>query len=485
MSTSVRTRFAPSPTGSLHVGNARLAVLNWLFARHHDGSFVLRIEDTDVERNAPGSEAAILRDLAWLGLAWDEGPTLSGGERGDHGPYRQSQRTSFYVEAAQRLERDGRTYRCWCSDEEIAARRTTLEEGAIEAPDPCRTLTRAQVAEREASGVPPALRFRTDVTAPVIVHDVVRGAVEFAPETIPDFVVLRSDARPTYNFGVVVDDIAMDITHVIRGVGHLSNTPRQVLLFDALDARLPVFAHIPTVLDPERRKLSKRTGAQALADYRAQGFHPDALVNYLSLLSWSSPTGEEVLTREQLVAEVSLDRIGASDVVFDPVKLRWLSGKHIEHMSADALAAAVEPFLAEPPPVARDLLPEALTAVRTHLETFADAPAQLATLLPPDAAAAEDEAARAVLAAGAPVLAAGRDVLATAEWETDALAEGVREIGRRAGAKGRALYEPLRVALTGSPHGPPLTAVLRVQGREQVLARLAAAVDVSELGIPE
>ncbi|MGH7505298.1 MAG: glutamate--tRNA ligase, partial [Longimicrobiales bacterium] len=322
----------------------------------------------------------------------------------------------------------------------------------------------------ESAGRKPALRFRVDIDAPVQVHDVVRGTVDFPPDTMHDFVLLRSDGRPTYNFGVVVDDIAMAITHVIRGAGHLSNTPRQVLLFDAFDAPVPVFAHVPTVLDPERRKLSKRTGAQALADYRAQGYHPDALVNYLSLLSWSSPSGEEVLTPAQLSEQITLERIGAADVIFDPVKLRWLSGKHIAAMPASELARAARPFLPDALPIAEELLPEALAGVRTHLETFCDAAPQLQTLLPPASTAAAS-------ADGMPVLRAARDVLATVDWDADALTQAVREAGKRAGAKGRALYEPLRVALTGVEHGPALTAVLRVQGRERVLAALDTALD--------
>ncbi len=477
MSRVVRTRFAPSPTGSLHVGNARLAVLNWLVARHHGGDFLLRIEDTDVERNVAGSEEAIFRDLRWLGLDWDEGPGVDGTPApGAYGPYRQSERAHVYRAAAERLRAEGWTYPCYCTDEEVAARRAALEEGAREAPDPCATLTAAQRAAHERAGRTAALRFRAHVEEPVRVHDVVRGSVEFAPETLQDFVLLRSDGRPTYNFSVVVDDIAMAITHVIRGAGHLSNTPRQVLLFEALGAPLPVFAHVPTVLGPDRHKLSKRTGAQALAEYRAEGYHPDALVNYLSLLSWSSPSGEEVLSRAELIEQISLERIGAADVVFDPVKLRWLSGKHIARMSADDLTAAARPFLPEPLPIEDALLPEALDAVRTHLETFADAAPQLATLLPPERSAA-------LPADAAPVLRAARDVLADVEWSDDALKAAIRDAGRQAGVKGPALYEPLRLALTGAPHGPQLTATLRVQGRARVLARLDTALAAAS--VPE
>ena len=468
MNPPVRTRFAPSPTGSLHVGNARLAVLNWLIARHHGGAFVLRIEDTDVERNVPGSEDAILRDLRWLGLDWDEGPEYEGSPApGAYGPYRQSERLQIYQDAARRLTERGLTYPCYCTDDEVAARRAQLEEGAREARDPCATLTDAQRAAHEAAGRRPALRFRVALDEPVVVTDVVRGTVEFAPETLNDFVLLRSDGRPTYNFGVVVDDIAMRITHVIRGAGHLPNTPRQVLLYRAFDAPLPVFAHVPTVLGPDRHKLSKRTGAQALEEYREQGFHPDGLVNYLSLLSWSSPSGEEVLTRRELIEQVTLERIGASDVVFDPVKLRWLSGKHIARMSLEDLTAAVRPFLPEQLPFDESLLPEAIAAVRTHIETFADARAQIRTLLPPE------EHAPSPGPGELQVLSVARRLLGQApDWTADTLKEIIREVGRAANVKGPALYTPLRRALTGAEHGPALVAILRVQGRERALAQL-------------
>jgi glutamyl-tRNA synthetase len=466
----VRTRFAPSPTGSLHVGNARLAVLNWLIARHHGGSFILRVEDTDVERNVAGAEAAMLRDLRWLGLDWDEGPPLDGTPApGPHAPYRQSERLGLYHEAAKRLTDAGHTYACYCTDEEIAQRRTVLEEGAREAPDPCRVLSAAERAAHERAGRAPALRFRVEAAEPVEVNDVIRGTIRFAADALTDFVLVRSDGRPTYNFGVVVDDVAMEITHVIRGSGHLSNTPRQVLLFRALGAALPVFAHVPTVLDPERRKLSKRTGAQALADYRAQGYHPDAMVNYLSLLSWSSPSGAEVLTRTQLIEQISLERILASDVVFDPLKLRWLSGKHIELMSAHELATAARPHLPAQLPFDEALLPEAIAAVRTHVEILSDAAARIEPLLP---AAAPAE----LSADAAAVLRVARDVLREADWNPEALATALKDVATQAGVKGRELYEPLRMALTGAPHGPPLVAVLRVQGQPQVLRALDDAL---------
>lgn len=448
----IRTRFAPSPTGSLHVGNARIAVLNWLFARQRRGAFVLRIEDTDIDRNVTGAEAGIRQDLLWLGLDWDEGPG-----QGAYGPYRQSERGPSYRRYAQRLLDDGAAYRCFCpaaaAEEDVTSR----------ARCPCAELDLHTANQR--SDEPHALRFRVPDDRTIIVTDEIRGRVEFASAEIADFVLLRSDGRPTYNFAVVVDDIEMRISHVIRGVGHLSNTPRQVLLFDALGAPLPSFAHVPMILGPDRQKLSKRHGAASLAEYRAQGYHPDGILNYLSLLSWSSPSGEDVLTREQLIREVSLDRIGVADAMFDPAKLRWLSARHVEQMPLDALVAAVRPCVN----ISRfdlddDRLAAAVAATRTHLATFADINEQLENFFPPEDAPALGDGA--VVDAAAAVL---RDL---GDWSETDLKDAIAAIGKASGVRGRALYEPLRIALTGREHGPPLTAVMYVQGRDRVLARL-------------
>ena len=478
----VRTRFAPSPTGSLHVGNARIAVLNWLFARHHGGAFVLRIEDTDVERTVPGSEAEILEDLRWLGLDWDEGPGGEGPfEEGPHAPYRQSQRVSLYRERAERLLQAGLAFRCYCTAEEIEARRTAaIARGESAHYDgACRRLTAAEVARFEREGRRPAIRFHVPAEGRIVVRDAVKGDVAFDAAEIGDFIILRSDGLPTYNFAVVVDDIAMEITHVIRGVGHLSNTPRQVLLYRALGAEPPVFAHVPTVLGPDRQKLSKRHGAKPLAEYRREGYHPDGVVNYLSLLSWSSASGEEILSRERLVNEVSLDRIGTADVVFDPAKLRWLSAKHIERMPAAALVEAVLPFVdRERYPIDDEALPVVVEAVRTHLSSYSEINDHLDPFVPTldgEGVAARD-ALRADPGARAVLVAARRRLAELAEWETAPIEAEVRAAGQEAGARGRALFEPLRIALTGRPHGPPLAAVIRVIGRASTLRLLDEAI---------
>lgn len=456
----IRTRFAPSPTGSIHVGNARIAVLNWLFARHHGGCFILRIEDTDVERNVPGAEAGIRQDLLWLGLDWDEGPDHAG----TYGPYRQSERTPTYRRYAARLLESGAAYACYCEPGPTADDPTDH----VERRERCACATAAGDAEPTEDGAPFVVRFRVDPTATIAFDDRARGRVEVGGAEIADFVILRRDGRPTYNFAVVVDDIEMKISHVIRGVGHLSNTPRQVLLYGALRVVPPAFVHMPMVLGPDRQKLSKRHGATGIADYRAAGYHPGGIVNYLSLLSWSSPSGEEVLTREQLVAEISLDRIGVADVMFDPVKLRWLSGKHIERMPLPELVEAVRPCIdVDRFELDDDRIAAAIVAVRTHLSTFADINEQLEAFFP-------DQPPAAV---GGAVVPAARSVLSTvATWDADTLRDAIQAVARETGVKGRDLYEPLRRALTGREHGPPLPAVLFVQGRDRALQRLDAAV---------
>lgn len=469
----VRTRFAPSPTGALHVGNARIAVLNWLFTRQAGGRFILRIEDTDRERNVADAERGICDDLAWLGLHWDEGPACGDHPpRGEHGPYRQSERLDGYRAAAAALRGGGQAYACFCTDQELeAARRAALERGAQPHYDGrCRQLPSAEVSARLDAGTPHALRFRVPADREVVIREPTRGEVRVHASELSDFIILRSDGLPTYNFAVVVDDIAMQVTHVIRGSGHLSNTPRQVLLYEALRQPAPAFVHIGTVLGPDRQKLSKRHGATSIAEYRAQGYHPDALVNYLALLSWSSPSGDEVLGREQLVEQLTLERVGVADVVFDAQKLRWLSGKHIERMPLADLAAAVEPFVDRARfPLPAESLQVALEAVRSHLGTFSDIDEQLATFFPDSAAPLPGRDALTVLRAAA-------DGLRGNEWSEAALKAALGQVSALSGARGRALYEPLRLALSGAPHGPPFVALLRVQGRERVLERLEAVL---------
>jgi nondiscriminating glutamyl-tRNA synthetase len=473
--TRVRTRFAPSPTGSLHLGNVRIAVFNWLFARHHGGDFVIRMEDTDVERNVAGAEEGILEDLRWLGLEWDEGPD----REGPYGPYRQSERGSLYREAAERLLGEGKAYPCFCPAEEPQG--TREEAGAarsLRCPGRCRDLSAAERTAREADGTVPVLRFAVPEGAIEIV-DEVRGAIQFPPNDFGDFVILRGDGRPTYNFAVVVDDIHMEISHVLRGVGHLSNTPKQVVLFDALGRPRPSFTHLPTVLGPDRKKLSKREGSAAVSELRAKGYHPAGVVNYLSLLGWSAGDDEEVLPVDELVRRISLERLGSSDTIYDPEKLRWMSGRHIASMELDDLVAAVEPWLdRERYPLRGASLATAVAAIRSHLTTFGEINTHLAPFFPRDGVALED-ARREVRSDpdSAAVVEAVHSALAACDpWEEEALGRVVRAVGKEIGAKGPALFHPVRKALSGESSGPELGKVLEALGREEVLTRLRSTI---------
>ena len=464
---TVRTRFAPSPTGRLHAGNARVAIFNWAFARHHQGTFILRVEDTDIERNVEGSLDTILEDLRWLGTPWDEGPEIGG----DHGPYRQSERKPEYDAAARRLVEAGLAYRCYCDPEGAA-------EPGVRYPRTCRTLTRDERVRREREGRRPVTRFRVP-PGEIVVRDEVYGTVSFPPDEFGDFVIVRADGRPTYNFAVVVDDIAMRITHVIRGVGHLSNTPKQAVLFDALGAPRPVFAHLPMVLGMDRRKLSKREGASSLALLREAGYPASAVVNYLSLLGWSARGGEEILTPAELVREVGLERIGTSNTVYDPDKLRWMSGRHIARMPLTELARAVEPFV-DPGrvPAGRYDLSRAVDVIRGRMTTFAEINDHLSLFLVSrgpeldriQAALRGDAGASTVLHAVADGLAALPD------WEAPAIGRAIRVAGREAGARGPALFHPVRKAVTGRESGPDLGQVLGVYGRDETLERISAAL---------
>jgi glutamyl-tRNA synthetase len=378
---SPRLRFAPSPTGYLHVGGARTALFNWLYARRTGGVFVLRIEDTDVERSSADMVAGILDGMRWLGLDWDEGPDVGGA----HGPYFQSQRLDRYREMAEQLVRDGHAYYCYCNADTTAgapspasvhASPDTHSEGSSDPGSPalsgvegpkahpdeeegdtprgeswmydrrCSRLTPDEVAAREAAKMPRAIRFRVP-PGETSFHDLVHGDIAFDNAHIEDFVALRSDGHPTYHLSVVADDIDMAITHVVRGDDHISNTPKQVLLYRAFGAALPAFAHVPLILGPDKRRLSKRHGATSVTEYSRQGFLPEGMMNFLALLGWSPGNDQELFGRDELIAAFSLEGISGSDAVFNLEKLEWFSAQHIARMPAGELARRIEPLLRE------------------------------------------------------------------------------------------------------------------------------------------
>lgn len=469
---SVRTRFAPSPTGELHLGNARTAVLNWAFARHHGGAFVLRFEDTDRARSAEDAEGRIREGLRWLDLDPDEGP----GAGGPYGPYRQSERGALYRDHAERLLDRGHAYHCYCTPEELEARREAAEGGRLRYDGRCRGLTAEEEARLRSEGRRPAVRFRVEA-GPVDFRDRIRGAVSIDAGEFGDPVILRSDGRPTYNFAVVVDDLLMEITHVIRGVGHLSNTPKQILLYQALEAEPPAFAHIPHVRGPGGTPLSKREGARGLSHYRSEGHHPDAVVNYLTLLSWSSETGDEILSRDRIVAEVDLDRVGRSDVELDPEKMRWLSGRHIAAEAPERLSARLRPFLEEAGPELGEADRVRIAeVVRDRIQLLREAVDDVRTVFPEPRP--EPEAAEALAAESAPgVLRAALSALEECGgWTREEVSGAIDRARSTVPAGGRDFYHPIRAALTGALEGPELSGVIYMLGPERVAARLEAAV---------
>src|SRR5262245_13373481 len=380
----MRVRFAPSPTGHLHVGNARTALFNWLLARKTGGAFVLRIEDTDVERSTLEAEASILEDLRWLGLTWDEGPDVDG----PHGPYRQSERKSLYQAHANRLLEDGQAYRCFCTPEQLDAERLA----AVAAGRPvlysgrCRDLAPADLAARLSSGGRFALRFRVPEGREVHFDDVVRGNVRFNTEVIGDPVILRSDGTPAYNFAVVVDDALMEISHVIRGEDHISNTPRQLLLYDALGFSPPAFAHLALVMGPDHSPLSKRHGATSVAEFRAKGYLPEALVNYLALIGWSPGNDDEILPIDELARRFSLEGVGHSAGVFDGDRLAWANRHYLKIAEPERIADLTLPFFdAAGIQVASDgeaheFLASAMAMATSSVDRLDQVPARLAFL---------------------------------------------------------------------------------------------------------
>jgi nondiscriminating glutamyl-tRNA synthetase len=473
---SLRVRFAPSPTGWLHVGGARTAYFNWLFARQHGGVFVVRVEDTDVQRSSAESESGVLDDLAWLGLDWDEGPDRGGAL----GPYRQSERMALYREWGERLVAQGAAYPCFCTDAELEVRR----QAALAAGRPpqydghCRSLSLAERAALRAEGRPESLRFAVPLKDWVL-DDLVRGEVRFPAGMVGDFVLLRSSGLPTYNFACVVDDAAMRISHVIRAEEHLPNTARQLMLYAACSLDPPRFAHVPLILNADRSKMSKRSGEAAVAvgDWRRAGFVPEALLSYLALLGFHPGDDREILSREELLQAFDLSRVGKSGSVFDPDKLRWVNAHYLHHAAPERLLAWAGPFL---PPAAAGQPPERLAAllhaVRGNLATLADLPGELVPFL--DGPLAFEPEARAALEAGRAreLCAALADALeGLAEWRGEAVKSAIQSVGRALALKGRDLFQAPRAALTGRTHGPELPLVAELLGRERCVARLRAA----------
>jgi len=484
MTSSVRVRFAPSPTGYPHVGNIRTALFAWLFARHHGGSFIVRIEDTDVARKVKGAVEAILDSLRWLGLDWDEGPEVGG----NYGPYFQSQRLELYRYAAQQLISQGGAYYCYCSPQRLEEMRA--EQVRRKQPPGydrhCRDLSEEVWAQKAAEGITPVIRFKTPLKEQTRFRDLIWGEVVFENSTIDDLILLKSDGYPTYNLANVVDDHEMKISHVIRAEEFLSSTPRHVLLYQALGFELPQFAHMPMLFGADRAKLSKRHGAVSINEFQKQGYLPEAMLNFLALLGWSLDDRTEILSRQELIDNFSLERVSRTAAIFNRDKLNWMNGVYIRSLSLEDFTRQALPFLdgGLPPEVKRPLSIDYVRQIMPLIQERAKTLAEVAELsrfffieqLDYDASLlmGKDMSRQSTSQA----LEVAQQRLGKLEaFDTEPLEALLRPLAVELGLKTGQLFGTLRVAVTGQTAAPPLFQTMAVLGKEQCLRRIEAALD--------
>ncbi len=475
----VRTRIAPSPTGLPHIGNFRTIVFNWLFARHHGGQFVVRIEDTDVARKVEGAMEAMLDGLRWLGLDWDEGPEVGG----PHGPYLQSQRLPIYKEHADRLIAQGDAYYCFCSPERLAAMRQEQQQRK-EPPGYdrlCRGLTEAEVRAKLDEGIVPVVRFKVPLEGSTSFHDLIHGDITFPNAALDDFVLIKSDGYPTYHMAHLVDDHLMQITHVLRADEWISSTPRHILLYQAFGWEPPKFAHVPQILGPDRSKLSKRHGATSVLAYRDMGYLPEAMLNYLALLGWAYDATTEIMSREELIRYFTIEKINRTGAIFDITKLDWMNGYYIRQLTVSDLTSRVMPYLQAAGLATeqdREYVERVIPLVQERIRKlsdiveftdffFADTLEYDGSLLIQKGMTAERslEALRT----------ARERIIALPTWDRTKLEELLRPLAEELGVKTGQLFGLLRVATTGKTAAPPLFETMEVLGRERVMPRLDVA----------
>jgi len=463
----LRVRFAPSPTGFLHVGGARTALFNWLLARRHHGVFVLRIEDTDRSRSSDEMTQAILEGMQWLGLSWDEGP------------FHQADGVAQHKADAYRLLAEKKAYRCFCTQEQVEARRGPQQFGYDRF---CRNVSDEESAQRAAAGEAFALRFKVPA-GKTSWDDAVHGVTEFDNESIEDFVILRSDGTPIYNLAVVSDDVAMAITHVIRGDDHISNTPKQILLYRALGHEPPIFAHVPMILGPDGRRLSKRHGATAVGEYQNRGILPEAMANFLALLGWSPGTDEEILSLDELTERFSLEGINKKSAIFDTTKLEWMNSQYIVRLPPDELEQRLfDALFAQPPgsETAPEWRRKLLDVLKIRARTL-DGIVELARAYLKDDVDYDEDSIKKHWknsAETAERLTKVRQRLADSEWNEQALEQSIRSVAEEYGVGAGKIIHPLRVAVTGSGASPGMFDVLVLLGRERALKRIDGALDM-------
>ncbi|WP_368294563.1 glutamate--tRNA ligase [Dehalobacter sp. TBBPA1] len=476
---TVKVRFAPSPTGPLHIGGARSALFNYLFAAGRGGTFVFRIEDTDLERSSRESEQDIMKALHWLGITWDEGIDAGG----DSGPYRQTERLDTYREYTDKLLQNGHAYLCYCSEEELEQERQELSSRG-ETPrylGKCRTLTAEQRQVYEAEGRKPVVRFRVPEDQDIVINDLVRGKVIFESNGIGDYIIVKSDGIPTYNYAVVIDDVLMGITHVVRGEEHLSNTPRQVLIYEALGMKVPDFAHISLILNTEGRKMSKRDGDTAVMDYFHKGYLPEAVVNFIALLGWSPSGEQEFFTIEELKKEFSLEKVSKSPAVFDLNKLNYINAHYLKQTASADLARLVLPFLRE-----KGLFPNELSlaeqqwvtsfidAVKEKINCLSEVKSYIHYFIGTEIDVLTEEAEAIMKADTVPVVLQlfAAKVREAALLDAPAAKSILKEITKELNLKGKDVFMPVRIALTGQMHGPDLDRIMELLGKENIYGRL-------------
>ena len=482
MAENVRVRYAPSPTGEPHIGNVRTALFNWLFARHHGGKFIVRVEDTDQERLVPGAVDAVLDSLEWLNIQWDEGPRVGG----PYAPYVQSERLSIYLDLAGKLVDQGRAYRCYCSREKLEQmRRERREQGfATSHACQCRELTERQRSDAEAATGPPVVRFGMPTEGVTRVHDLIRGDVEWQNDLQEDFIILKSDGFPTYHLAVVADDHFMEISHIMRAEEWLPSTPRHLQLFDALGFEPPQFAHLPMILGPDRSKLSKRHGATAVSEYRDKGFLPGALINFMVLLGWSLDDKTEVMSLDMIKDNFTLDRVTKSAAIFDQEKLDWMNGVYVRQLSPEELAHRMLPYLerdlpGDLLPVDVDYLGRIAPLIQERIKLLSESAKMTSYFFmdpteydPPGLVqkGMEQEGASAALRV------ALEQLIHVGTFEHEPMEELLRAVGERLGLSPRQFFGTLRFAVTGRTATPPLFETMEVLGRDRVLRRIQTAI---------
>jgi len=480
---SVRVRFAPSPTGYMHVGNARTALFNYLFARHHGGTFVLRIEDTDIERHSEDAVEVIYEALKWMGLDWDEGPL----KEGDFGPYRQSERRDIYQKYIDILKNKGLVYECFCTKEELdSIRQEQLKRGLPpKYTGKCRHLSEADKEKLRKEGRKPVLRFKVPQDRTVVWKDLVKGAISIGADQLGgDFVIVRSNGMPVYNFVVVIDDALMKISHVIRGEDHISNTPKQILLYEALGFKVPEFAHLPMILGEDRSKLSKRHGSTSVAEFKEKGYLPEAFTNFLSLLGWYPKDGKEILSREELIERFDIKDVNSSPAIFNFEKLNWMNREYIKSYDVEKLTELIIPYLAKAgfdiEKFDRKWLEKVVDATRDYLTVLSEAPVYMETFLKDDFDI-EKDAAEFMNEERLNVVKKFLEKVESApEIDGELFKKIVKETGKELGVKGKNLFMPIRVGLTGKMKGVELDILVSLLGKDRVVKRLYHAISKLE-----